>query len=82
MNLIFLDGKIIKNVEFKFIIKSKNKSIAILKLKLNNNSMVTVKAYNELADYCYKELKKEDKILLEGYLNSKLEVILKCVKKL
>lgn len=82
MNLIIVKGKIMKNIKFKFIIKNKNKSIAILKLKLSNNSIIIVKAYNKLADYCYRELKKEDNILIEGYLNSKLEIIPKIIEKL
>ena len=59
----------------------KDLSIAILKVKLLNKSEIIVKAYNELADFCYKELNKEDIIFLEGYLNSKMEVIIKTIKK-
>ena len=72
MNIIIILGKIISDIEFKFIIKNKNKSISIFELELTNNSIVTVKAYNILADYCYSELNKEDIILIEGQLNSKL----------
>ena len=53
----------------------------ILKVKLLNKSEIIVKAYNEFADFCYKELNKEDIIFLEGYLNSKMEVIIKTIKK-
>lgn len=79
MNLVYIQGKIISNIEFKFIIKSKNKSVSIFKLELTNNSIVTIKAYNELADYCYSKLNKEDIILIEGELNSKLEIIPKII---
>ena len=43
MNLVFILGKIISDIEFKFIINSKNKSIAIFKIQLLNNSEITVK---------------------------------------
>ena len=81
MNIIIIQGKIISDIEFKFIIKNKNKSISIFELELTNNSIVTVKAYNILADYCYSELNKEDIILIEGQLNSKLEIISKTIEK-
>lgn len=81
MNIIIILGKIISDIEFKFIIKNKNKSISIFELELTNNSIVTVKAYNILADYCYSELNKEDIILIEGQLNSKLEIISKRIEK-
>ena len=79
MNIIFTQGKIISDVEFKFIIKSKNISVSIFKLQLINNSIVTIKSYNELADYCYSKLNKEDIVLIEGKLNSKLEIISKTI---
>ena len=53
MNLCFLIGKIISEINFKFVLNSKNISIAYFKIELNNKSIVEVKAYNELADYCY-----------------------------
>ncbi len=81
MNIVFIQGKVIEDVKFKFIIHSKDLSIAILKVKLLNKSEIIVKAYNEFADFCYKELNKEDIIFLEGYLNSKMEVIIKTIKK-
>ena len=75
MNLCFLYGKVISDIEFNFIINNKNKSIAIFKIKLSNESILTVKAYNELADYCYSRIKKEDIIYIQGYVRSK-DVIL------
>ena len=81
MNLVFVLGKIISDIEFQFIINSKNKSIAIFKIKLLNNSEVTVKAYNEQADYCYSKLNKNNIIYIEGYLNSKMQIVVKDIKK-
>lgn len=81
MNLVFILGKIISNIEFKFIINSKNKSVSIFKIKLLNNSELTVKAYNEKADYCYSKLNKNDTIYIQGYINSKIQIIVKDIEK-
>ena len=42
---------------------------------LLNNSKVTVKSYNEQADYCCGRLNKNDAVYIEGYLNSKMQII-------
>lgn len=81
MNLVFILGKIISNIEFKFIIKNKNKSIAIFKVKLLDDTIITVKAYNKNADYCYSKLNKNDTIYIEGYLNSKMQIIVNNIEK-
>lgn len=75
MNICFLIGKIVSDVEFKFVLESKNISIAIFKLELSNRSIVTVKAYDEMADLCYRKLLKGDIIGIKGYLNSNMEII-------
>ena len=74
MNLCFLIGKIISEIEFKFIINSKNISIAYFKIELHNKSIVQVKAYNELADYCYSKLQKYDVCAIQGYINSEMKI--------
>ena len=76
MNICFIQGRIISDIEFKFIIKENNYSIAILKIILNNNSIVKVKGYNKIADYCYKNLCKNERINICGYLNNKGEIII------
>lgn len=81
MNFVIVLGKIIEDIQFKFIINSKNKSIAIFKMKLLNNSEITVKAYNEQADYCYSKLNKNDSIYIEGQLNSKMQIIVRNIEK-
>ncbi len=76
MNLCFLMGTIINEVEFKFILNSKNISIAMFEIQLNNQSQIKVKAYNEMADKCYRKLVKKDKIIIQGELDSKMEIII------
>lgn len=81
MNQVFILGKIISDIEFKFIIKNKNKAIAIFKVKLLDDKIVTVEAYNEKADYCYSKLNKNDVIYIQGYINSKIQIIVKDIEK-
>ena len=81
MNIVFVEGKIISDIEFNFIINSPNISIAIFEAELLNKSIVKIKAYNEHADYCYSKLNKGDIIFVEGYLNSNMEIIIKTLKK-
>ena len=76
MNLCCLMGKIISDIEFRFVLKSANISIAIFYLKVEENCIVMIKAYDELADWCYQNLSKNDWISLIGKLNSKMEIIM------
>ena len=81
MNIVFIEGKIISDIKFHFIINSNNISIATFEIELLNKSIVQIKAYNELADYCYSKLNKNDVVFIEGYLNSNMEIIIKTLKK-
>ena len=81
MNECFFIGKIISNIDFKFIVNSKKYfSITTFKVKLENQSIITVKGYNEIADFCYKSLIKNNCITLYGELDSKMEIVLKDVE--
>ena len=74
MNIVFVQGKIISEIEFKFIINSKNISIVIFEIELSNKSKIKAKAYNDLADYCYSKLNKGDNIFIKGRVNSNIEI--------
>ena len=76
MNLCFITEKEINDIKFKFILNSKNISIAYFKLKLQNDSIVEVKAYNEIADYCYSKLEKGNIVAIQGYLNKAIEIVI------
>ncbi len=81
MNKCFFIGKIISDIDFKFIVDSKKYySISIFKIELNNKSIITVKGYNEVADFCYKSLTKNDFMALYGKLDSKMEISLQNIK--
>ena len=79
MNLVIIYGKIIENIDFKFIYdrynnKNKHTSIAKSKLKLMNNSIVEIYGYDEMADYMYRNLKKEMYIIAEGEIDSNMKI--------
>ena len=66
MNICIVAGKIVSEIEFKFIINNKNKSIVYFDLELSNKSIVKVKAYDEIADYSYWKLQQNDRVIIEG----------------
>ena len=68
MNEVFLIGKIISNIEFKFIINSKNKAIACFEIKTADKQIVRTQAYNQLADFAYSKLNTNDKVFINGYI--------------
>ena len=68
MNEIFLVGKIISDIEFKFIINSKNKAIACFEIETANKQIVRIQAYNQLADFVYSKLNTNDKVFINGYI--------------
>ena len=70
MNEIFLIGKIISNIEFKFIINSKNKAIACFEIKTADKQIVRMQAYNQLADFAYSKLNTNDKVFINGYIEA------------
>lgn len=71
MNNCFVSGKIITEIEFKFAIKNKFYSIAEFKIKLDNKSIIKIKAYDENAEYCYQKLEKEMYINIYGKIDNK-----------
>ena len=61
MNICFFIGKIISEIEYRFIVDNKKYySISIFQIELNNKSIITVKGYNEIADFCYRKLNRYD----------------------
>ena len=77
MNLCILMGKIISDIEFRFTINSKNKSIVEFEIETLDCNIVKLCAYNEIADYCYRKLSKNDSILIEGRISQSGKVKIK-----
>lgn len=78
MNEVFLIGKIISNIEFKFIINSKNKAIACFEIKTADKQIVIVQTYNKTADFAYSKLNTNDKVFVNGYIEDNV-VKVKCI---
>ena len=78
MNLCILFGKIVSEIEFKFIIKGKNKSIVYFKMELLNKSIIQIEAYDGIADYIYSRLKIGHKVIVEGKIRG--DGIVECKK--
>ena len=78
MNEVFLIGKIISDIEFKFIINSKNKAIACFEIKTADKQIVRIQAYNQLADFTYSKLDENDKVFINGYIEDNL-IKVKCI---
>ena len=72
MNEVFLIGKIISDIEFKFIINSKNKAIACFEIKTADKQIVRIQAYNQLADFTYSKLNTNDKVFINGYIEANM----------
>lgn len=70
MNEVFLIGKIISDIEFKFIINSKNKAIACFEIETADKQIVRIQAYNQLADFTYSKLNKNNKVFINGYIEA------------
>ena len=75
MNICFFIGKIVSKVNFKFIVEGKNTSIAMFEIQLENNSIIKIKGYDEIADFCLKFLKEKDTVLIQGRLNQDYNII-------
>ena len=78
MNEVFLIGKIISDIDFKFIINSKNKAIACFEIETADKQMVRIQVYNQLADFAYSKLNTNDKVFINGYIEDNV-VKVKCI---
>ena len=85
MNKCFFIGRILENIDLKFIKhknKIKNNSITLFKLQLLDKNYIKVKAYNEIADFCYRKLRKDDIVFLLGILEQDGLITIKYIKKI
>lgn len=82
MNICFVIGKIISDMQFDFIIEGKSigKNISIVRFKLElldkEKTIINVIAYGEIAEKHFRKLIKSDIVSIYGVLNSngKLEI--------
>ena len=85
MNKCFFIGKIIKNNGFKFILNKKNKSKIEMKIKLADENILKIIAYDEKADFIFRNnFNLNDIVFVQGKLRKKdkeLVIIINYIEK-
>lgn len=80
MNEIFIIGKVVSKIEFKFIVNSK-KYFSKIEFEIElNNQIFKVKGYNNIADYCYRRLKKNDNVFINGKIEGNIIINIKNIQ--
>ena len=80
MNEIFIIGKVKNKLEYKFIINSK-KYFSKVEFEIERNRQkFKVKGYNNIADFCYRYLKKNDKVFINGKIENNMIINIKNIK--
>ena len=80
MNEIFIIGKIVSKIEYKFIINSKKYfAKAEFEIELNKQKF-KIKGYNNIADFCYRKLNKNNKIFINGKIETGMIINIKRIK--
>ena len=80
MNEVFLIGKVIEDIEYKFMLKKRKNAKAKIELKLIDETKVEVVAYNEQADYTLQNIKIRNNVFVYGKLQNNEIVINKIIK--
>ena len=89
MNICFFSGLIDNKPDFKFIV-SKNLnfkdslhiSVTKFDLMIDEDTRIFIKAYDELAEYCFQNLSRGDFIFVSGRINDLNEVEIVFCQKL
>ena len=78
MNEVFIIGEIISKIDFKFIVNNK-KYFSKVKFRMQtlDKQQIIVIGYNDIADFALKNLKEKDRILINGNINTKMEIEIK-----
>ena len=74
MNLVIITGKVISKMEYKFVYEGKKKAKVSFKLRLENNNITDVFAYDNMADKIYQEVQQNDTINIIGKVHSNMKV--------
>lgn len=78
MNTCFLIGKIVSDIKFDFMIYSRHTSIVQFYIKDKRKNIIKIVGYDKIADYCYKNLKKNNIVFIEGIMEKvKDEMVIK-----
>ena len=74
MNEVFIIGKVIGEVKYKFILEKHNNAKAVISVELLDKTKLEVIAYNEIADYVLRNLDENKLVFINGKIYGK-EVI-------
>ena len=78
MNTCFLIGKIVSDIKFDFMIYSRPTSRVQFYIKEKRKNIIKIVGYDKIADYCYKNLKKNNIVFIEGRMEKvKDEMVIK-----
>ena len=78
MNICFLTGKIVSDIKFDFMIYSRHTSIVQFYIKEKRKNIIKIVGYDKIADYCYKNLKKNNIVFIEDIMEKvKDEMVIK-----
>lgn len=78
MNICFLTGKIVSDIKFDFMIYSRHTSIVQFYIKDKRKNIIKIVGHDKIADYCYKNLKKNNIVFIEGRMEKvKDEMVIK-----
>ena len=73
MNIVCIAGKVINEINLQFVYDKKRKniskihtSIIELMVEVNNKNIIYSRAYDEVADYVYRNIKRYDFVILYG----------------
>ncbi len=77
MNEVFLIGRVIREIEYKFMLEKGKNAKAVAYLELLDKTDVKAIAYNENADYVLQNVKKNDIVFVYGTLESATVIIKK-----
>ncbi|MGN1311373.1 MAG: single-stranded DNA-binding protein [Clostridia bacterium] len=80
MNEIFIIGKVVSKIEYKFIINSKKYFAKVEFIIELNKQEFKVKGYNNVADFCYRKLKKNNKVFVNGEIENNMIIKVKNIK--
>ena len=70
MNEVFIIGKIVSKVEFKFIYKGKHTSKSTCYMELNNKTVIQIAGYDNMADFLYRKVKEKKKVFIYGKIQN------------
>ena len=74
MNKCFLLGKVIWKIDFKFAVWGRHSSVVRFYMQLENKSIVKLITYDNLADYCYRNIKTNNELIVYGKLENNMEI--------